>query len=106
MLCGVLAAGTPAIAQDAGDKVITNSLGIKLALIPAGRFLMGSPEGEAYRNESEGPRHEVELTRPFYLGVCPVTVGQFRSFVGETGYRTEGERGGGAADAPAQQQRG
>jgi serine/threonine-protein kinase len=67
---------------------ITNSIGMKLNLIPAGRFLMGSPDNEPGRERvegpapgvqgREGPQHEVEITRPFYLGVHEVTVGQFR----------------------------
>src|SRR5262249_7779624 len=47
---------------------ITGSFGMRLALIPPGRFRMGSPPGEAERSDEETP-HEVEITRPFYLGV-------------------------------------
>jgi uncharacterized protein (TIGR02996 family) len=43
----------------------TNSLGMKFALIPAGTFLMGSPDSEEDRNDDEGPQHEVEITSPF-----------------------------------------
>jgi formylglycine-generating enzyme required for sulfatase activity len=74
--------------------IITNSIEIKLALIPAGEFLMGSPAAEAHRNEHEGPQHTVRITRPFYLGVYEVTVGQFRPFVAATAYRTKAERDG------------
>jgi formylglycine-generating enzyme required for sulfatase activity len=58
---------------------------------------MGSPEDEPGRNGGyeEGPRHEVTLTRPFYLGKHEVTVGQFRRFVEATKYITDGERNGG-----------
>jgi formylglycine-generating enzyme required for sulfatase activity len=38
---------------------------------------MGSPLGERHRLSPEGPMHEVEITKPFYLGVFPVTQGQF-----------------------------
>jgi formylglycine-generating enzyme required for sulfatase activity len=74
----------------------TNSIGMKLALIPAGKFRMGSPDNEPGRekDDREGPRHEVEITRPFYLGVYPVTVGQFREFVNARKYQTEAETGG------------
>ena len=73
----------------------TNSIGMKLNLIPAGRFLMGSPEGRD-SEFPEWPRHEVALSRPFYLGAHEVTVGQFRRFMNETGHKTEAERDGGA----------
>jgi eukaryotic-like serine/threonine-protein kinase len=69
----------------------TNSLGMALVRIPAGTFRMGSPLGENGRKPDE-EQHAVEITRPFYLGTREVTVGQFRQFVEETGYRTEVER--------------
>jgi uncharacterized protein (TIGR02996 family) len=62
--------------------LLTNSLGMRLALIPPGRFWMGSLPGEGDRSVSEGPRHEVEITRAFYLGVTPVTQEQFESVMG------------------------
>ncbi len=73
-------------------RQLTNSLGMKLALIPHGKFLMGSPRTEEHRNFDED-QHEVEITRPFYMGAHEVTVGQFRKFVEETGYKTLAESG-------------
>jgi uncharacterized protein (TIGR02996 family) len=61
---------------------LTNSIGLELALIPPGAFLMGSPAGEADRREDEGPQHEVAISRAFYLGVYPVTQGQWQSVMG------------------------
>jgi formylglycine-generating enzyme required for sulfatase activity len=58
-------------AQDQ-DKMITNAIGMKLALIPAGKFLMGSPANEAERDTDEH-QHEVVITKPFYMGVHEVT---------------------------------
>jgi formylglycine-generating enzyme len=55
---------------------IVNSVGMELALIPAGSFLMGSPESEPGRFDNEGPQHRVTLTRPFYISVYPMTAGQ------------------------------
>ena len=48
-------------------------LGMKLALIPPGRFRMGWPETEEGRDEEEY-QHPVEITRPFYLGVHEASV--------------------------------
>ena len=64
-----------------------------LALIPAGTFRMGSPPGEPGRHRDEDPCHHVELTRPFYLGVCPVTQGQYQHVMGHnpSHFRTGGD---------------
>jgi uncharacterized protein (TIGR02996 family) len=58
--------------------VLQNSIGMRLALIPPGKFLMGSPPDEQERFENEGPQHEVQITRPFYLGIFPVTQAQYQ----------------------------
>lgn len=87
---------------------IKNSIGMKLRLIAPGMFTMGSSlspdeladlfqiEQTAAREHFAGerPRRTVKLTRPYYLGACEVTVGQFREFVNDTGYITEPERDG------------
>ncbi len=65
---------------------ITNSIGMRLRLIPAGSFMMGSPSNEPNRNSDEGPRHTVTFSEPFYLGVHEVTVEQYSRFVEVTGY--------------------
>jgi serine/threonine-protein kinase len=72
----------------------TNAAGLSFQLIPAGSFLMGSPEGTGEADEH--PAHAVTFPRPFFLARTPVTVAQFRRFVEATGYRTEAEQGGGA----------
>jgi formylglycine-generating enzyme required for sulfatase activity len=55
---------------------------MKLVLIPRGTFTMGSPKAETGREASEGPQHEVEITRPFYLGSYPVTQAEYRKVMG------------------------
>jgi formylglycine-generating enzyme required for sulfatase activity len=66
-------------------KHLENSIGMKLVLIPAGKFLMGSPEGEPDRESWEKGnewQHEVEITRPFYLGIHEVTQAQYEKVMG------------------------
>ncbi len=65
----------------AKPEVITNSIGMKLAVIPAGTFLMGSPDGEAGRHSDE-TLHEVRITRPFHLGVYEVTQAEYERVMG------------------------
>jgi sulfatase modifying factor 1 len=59
-----------------------NSLFMPFVLIPPGRFWMGSPGDEADRFEDEGPEREVQITQPFYLGVFPVTQGEYVKVMG------------------------
>jgi formylglycine-generating enzyme required for sulfatase activity len=58
----------------------TDSIGIKLVLIPSGTFRMGSAVGEGEADEH--PLHEVRISRPFYMGIHEVTQGQYRAVMG------------------------
>jgi len=62
-----------------GEKEYT--LNIKFVLIPAGTFMMGSPEDEPGRFASE-TLHEVTITRPFYMQTTQVTQGQWKKVMG------------------------
>jgi formylglycine-generating enzyme required for sulfatase activity len=63
-------------------KELTNSIGMKLVLIPKGRFLMGSPGTETDRDKDE-LQHEVTISRDYYLGAYEVTQGQYEKVMGE-----------------------
>ena len=54
---------------------------IRLVLIPAGKFMMGSPDSEKGRVKNEG-QHEVTLSKPFYAGVTEVTQAQYQAIMG------------------------
>src|SRR6266542_5214904 len=71
-----------------------NSIGMKFVLIPAGTFLMGSPDDEKNRSKDEGPQHKVEITRPFYLGVFQVTQEQYQKVMDTNPSHFTSERGG------------
>lgn len=68
-------------------------LGIRFVSIPLGEFLMGSPRTESGRRTDE-TQHRVRITKPFLLAIHEVTLAQFRTFVGATGYQTSAERDG------------
>lgn len=72
LLILALLAGGQAMAQ-----TVTNSLGMQLALIPAGVFMMGQAEGGDW---DERPVHLVTLTQPFWMGVTEVTNSQYELF--------------------------
>src|SRR5262245_43332932 len=54
---------------DERGRMVVNSLGMKLVRLEAGKFMMGAPDGEREAPANEKPRHEVTITRGFYLGV-------------------------------------
>ena len=60
---------------------ITNSIGMKLVLIPKGTFTMGSPiEEEGADNDEQ--QHQVTISKDYYLGVTEVTQGQYEKVMG------------------------
>jgi sulfatase modifying factor 1 len=88
----------------AQTKETANSLGMKLVLIPAGEFLMGSGDsGEQLHNaypqyvhkpayyDDELPQHRVRITKAFYFGKYEVTNAEFRRFVDSAHYKTQAE---------------
>ncbi|MFP5287738.1 MAG: formylglycine-generating enzyme family protein [Thermoanaerobaculia bacterium] len=65
---------------------------MKMVWLSGGSFTMG-----ARKNEPAQPdeiQHKVTLNRGFYLAAHEVTVDQYRKFTEETGWTTDGERGG------------
>ena len=67
--------------------VITNSIGMKLAYIPAGEFLMGSPDSDDQAFGCEKPQHRVRITRPFHLGVHEVTQRKWKVVMATTPWK-------------------
>jgi formylglycine-generating enzyme required for sulfatase activity len=60
--------------------------------VPAGSFVMGCDPSDACPDWQ--PPQRIEFVQPFLLMQTEVTVQQFRSFVRQSGYRTEAERKG------------
>ncbi len=62
--------------EDLGDGV-----SMTMVKIPAGKFMMGSPENEKYRDSDESPQHSVTVPE-FYLGQTLVTQAQWQALMG------------------------
>ncbi len=75
---GNKAVAVPATASGAS---FSNDLGMTFVYIPAGAFMMGSPEDEPYR-ENDERRHKVKITRGFYMQTTEVTQGQWQAVMG------------------------
>ncbi|MGB7217532.1 MAG: formylglycine-generating enzyme family protein, partial [Vicinamibacterales bacterium] len=92
----VSSAGTPS-AQSLGAAALRFVAipGVQAGDAPwRAEFQMGCVPSDSECERYEKPRHMVTLTRPYALLATEVTVGQFRTFVTATGYRTTAEREG------------
>ena len=59
------------------DEKLDDKTHLRMMQIPAGTFLMGSPENEEGRFESESPQHRVSVSS-FFMAKYPVTQAQWR----------------------------
>ena len=72
-------------AQGAGRVFRDCPLCPEMVVVPAGEFLMGSPESEKGRGKDEGPQHKVTFAQPFAVGKYEVTFAQWDACTGEGG---------------------
>ena len=60
------------------DRIDNSSVDTpEMVMVPAGSFIMGSPEDEPQRVSDEGPLHEVMIVRPFAVSRCTVTFAEW-----------------------------
>lgn len=89
--------------KDLKEKIITNSIGMKLCLIEPGEFIMGSVEAEKVPEDilntgieipgkeskkgggedDEKPACKVKITEAFYIGMHEVTQAQYEKIMGK-----------------------
>ena len=84
----LLSALTSVSAYQVGDTVRDCAACPEMVVLPAGKFTIGSPEGERGRDDDEGPQHQVTISKPFAVSKYEVTVGQYAEFVRETKHKT------------------
>ena len=100
-------------AQEFNERMVARSKKLKrikdcdvcpeMVVIPAGEFMMGSPEGEEGRSVDEGPRHKVKIREAFAVGKYEITFEEWDACVsggGCEGYRP-GDEGWGRGRRPA-----
>jgi formylglycine-generating enzyme required for sulfatase activity/tRNA A-37 threonylcarbamoyl transferase component Bud32 len=75
--------GGSAAAMDDKPGEVKNSIGMRLALIPAGKFRMGSPSTEKGRAAFE-TQVDVTLTKTFHIGRTEVTQREWQTVMGTT----------------------
>jgi formylglycine-generating enzyme required for sulfatase activity len=63
----------------------------EMVLVPAGEFLMGSPESERGRGKDEGPRRTVTFAQPFAVGKFEVTFAEWDACAADNGCKHKPE---------------
>ena len=92
---GAAVAPTPAPSAAQGPKPTTVFKDCPscpdMVVVPAGEFLMGSPENEPGRFTDEEPTHVVHIPALFAVGRYAITRDEFNAFVLATGYSVGGD---------------
>jgi formylglycine-generating enzyme required for sulfatase activity len=65
--------------HDFGDFFVVHGLDLEMKKINPGSFHMGTDDGPL----NERPRHRVNITRPFWMGLYPVTQAQYEELTGD-----------------------
>ncbi len=74
------------------ELVVGTKSHFEMQPIPAGKFTMGTAEGEMKRKPSEGPPHEVELAA-FWIGRCEVSWDEYTPFQMKLDKQSRGKPG-------------
>lgn len=81
------APATPTLVLKIGSTLISEKDGMTLLAVPAGEFIMGSNDGQAY----EQPVHKITLDA-FWIDQTEITNAMFMKFVTETNHVTQAEK--------------
>ncbi|MDF9618105.1 formylglycine-generating enzyme family protein [Pseudomonas entomophila] len=82
--------GLPALAADTttpSGTVFRDCAGVcpEMVVLPAGSFMMGTPDDEPGRQDDEGPLHLVTFAKPFAMSRFQVTAGEWDSYLKQSG---------------------
>ncbi len=88
----VLAAADCLGAQSIGEWFRDCDACPEMVVLPAGSFLMGSPESEEGRDDDEGPQHRVTIREAFAVGVDEVKFEEWKACVTESACPDSGNK--------------
>ena len=82
--------GLPALADDTNTPpgtVFRDCAGVcpEMVVLPAGSFMMGTPDDEPGRQDDEGPLHQVTFAKPFAMSRFQVTAGEWDTYLKQSG---------------------
>lgn len=70
--------------NDFKETIPGSTIDFEMVAIPAGTFKIGSPEGEEFRSEDEGPQIDVTISK-FWMGKIEVTWNEYSYYMKKTG---------------------
>ena len=73
------------------EENLGNGVTLEMVQIPGGTFMMGSPEGEAERDQEESPQHQVKVSA-FFMGKYEITQAQYQAIMGNNPSNFKGEK--------------
>ncbi|MCK6513329.1 SUMF1/EgtB/PvdO family nonheme iron enzyme [Myxococcota bacterium] len=65
-----------------GHQFMVKRQTFRVRWIPAGSFVMGSPENESGRDSDEGPQRSVTISKGYWMLESEVTQGQYKALMG------------------------
>jgi eukaryotic-like serine/threonine-protein kinase len=72
----------PTVTAQVYKENLNNTVNLTMVKIPAGSFIMGSPQSEGESEENEKPQHRVKI-KEFYMGQTEITQAQYLAIMGE-----------------------
>jgi eukaryotic-like serine/threonine-protein kinase len=72
----------PTVTAQVYKENLNNTVNLTMVKIPAGSFIMGSPQSEGESEENERPQHRVKI-KEFYMGETEITQAQYHAIMGE-----------------------
>jgi formylglycine-generating enzyme required for sulfatase activity len=91
----------PAPGQPFRDTLSDGTSGPEMVVLPAGRFLMGSPDSETGRDFTEGPQVAITIPKPFAVGKYELTWDEWDRCVAKGGCQDNARKAYGANPEPA-----
>ncbi|CCI33102.1 formylglycine-generating enzyme family protein [Microcystis sp. T1-4] len=83
--------GDSPIPQTSFTENLPNGVTLEMVILPAGEFLMGSPDSDSDAQSREKPQHQVQVNS-FAIGKYPVTQAQYEAVMGTNPSRFKNNR--------------
>lgn len=87
-----LARPDPALGNKPGESFRDCPECPEMVVVPAGKFMMGSPATDKYRVKIEVPQHEVTIARPYAVGKFEIMFSEWDACVKDSGCQEQTQK--------------